>query len=122
MSGSSPVVLAPGTMNTDLRVQQARELEEPLAGLTTEELLTEGRNYAAECCVTDPQGVQLFERAARLAAETGAGPVDRSYLPADERILVDAEYGKWSKYNLAVLLWFVAAVNALMAGVQGMDE
>ena len=93
------------------------------AGLTTGEVLVQGQDYAAMCCIKDPKGVQEFERGARLVADgSAAGKADRSYLPEDERILVDAEDGPWSRYRLSPLLWFVAAVNALMAAVQGMDE
>lgn len=111
-------------MSTDMEnasVNAEKAFDNPLDGMSKEELMEQGRAFATEC--ESPEDAETFAAAAVLASERdGKKALDRGELSTEEQTFLVREESTWGRYRLPPMLWFLAIVNAMSAVVQGMDE
>lgn len=101
------------------RLEASAKLENPLGGLTPEQLSQRGADFCAKHGITDEADIRAFRLGAMIAGnmnkyDTIDGLTDR------EREVLDREIThKWSN---PPMLYAVIVICSLCAAVQGMDE
>ncbi|KAI0601889.1 sugar transporter-domain-containing protein [Biscogniauxia sp. FL1348] len=101
------------------RLEAESRLDNPLAGLSTDELARRGEAYCAKHGITDEEDVRAFRLGAIIAGNYNRYDIVDG-LTADERNVLDREIThKWSN---PAMLYAVIVICSLCAAVQGMDE
>ncbi|KAI1506519.1 sugar transporter-domain-containing protein [Biscogniauxia marginata] len=101
------------------RLEASAKLENPLAGLTPDELATRGEEYCAKHGITDEADIRAFRLGAMIAGDYNRYDAI-SELTAEEKEVLDREIThKWSNPGM---LYAVIVICSLCAAVQGMDE
>ncbi|KAJ8121199.1 hypothetical protein ONZ43_g2288 [Nemania bipapillata] len=101
------------------RLEASAKLENPLAGLSPDELAQRGESFCKQHGLTDEEDIRAFRLGAMIAGnmnkyDTIDGLTDR------EREVLDKEIThKWSNPSM---LYAVITICSLCAAVQGMDE
>jgi hypothetical protein len=101
------------------RLEASAKLENPLAGLSPEQLAQRGEDFCRQHGITDEDDVRAFRLGAMIAGnmnkyDTIDGLTDR------EKEVLDREIThKWSN---PTMLYAVITICSLCAAVQGMDE
>ncbi|KAI1093753.1 hypothetical protein F5B19DRAFT_103455 [Rostrohypoxylon terebratum] len=101
------------------RLEASAKLENPLGGLTTEQLGQRGEDFCAKHGFTNEEDIRAFRLGAIIAGnmnkyDTVDGLTDREKLVLDREIT-----HKWSNPSM---LYAVIVICSLCAAVQGMDE
>lgn len=111
---TTPPILDPELLKL---AEISAKLENPLAGLTIEELEVEAEQFCNANGLVDQ--IDNFKRGAILAADPQN--LDRvPYLTPEEREFIDAE--KTHKWRQPMIMYYVAVLSSMAAIVQGMDE
>ncbi|KZL79900.1 mfs sugar transporter [Colletotrichum incanum] len=101
------------------RLEASRKLENPLAGLTPEQLAQKGEDYCREHGIDDEEDVRAFRLGAMIAGNMNKYDT-MAELTAQERAVLDGE--TTHKWRNPKMLYGVVAVCSFCAVVQGMDE
>ncbi|KAF2839604.1 putative MFS sugar transporter [Patellaria atrata CBS 101060] len=97
------------------------KLANPLRGYTDEELQEQGRNYAREHAIAEPDDVRAFEMGAVLAKNPQDwNSINRYGATEEELRVLEKEYtNRWSQPKL---LYLVIVLCSACAAVQGMGQ
>jgi hypothetical protein len=101
------------------RLEASAKLENPLAGLSPDQLAERGEDFCRQHGITDEEDIRAFRLGAMIAGDMNKyDTVDG--LTASEREMLDREIThKWSN---PPMLYAVVVICSLCAAVQGMDE
>lgn len=95
--------------------EHSKEIQNPLEGMTREDLANDATRFATLCEVESGEEVEIFVRGVMLAAGLDVEGAD-----AAESAALKMETER--KWKLSWALWVTCVGNAMAAVVQGMDE
>lgn len=95
----------------------SKKLQNPLEGVTREELADDAAVFAAKCDVESEEEKEIFVRAALLAAGLEDVAMDAAEVKA-----FGVEKQWWKVWLMSMFLLLTVLGNAMAAVVQGMDE
>ncbi|KAI1344080.1 hypothetical protein F5Y15DRAFT_369008 [Xylariaceae sp. FL0016] len=101
------------------RLEASAKLENPLAGLSPEQLAKRGEEFCAQHGITGEDNLRAFRLGAQIAGNSNKYDTVQG-LTDNEKLVLDREIThKWSNPSM---LYAVISICSLCAAVQGMDE
>ncbi|KAI0445585.1 sugar transporter-domain-containing protein [Xylaria telfairii] len=101
------------------RLEASARLENPLAGLSPEQLAQRGEDFCKQHGLTDEEDVRAFRLGAMIAGNMNKYDAVADLTPREREVLDREITHKWSN---PTMLYAVITICSLCAAVQGMDE
>ncbi|KAI3327899.1 hypothetical protein HD806DRAFT_339226 [Xylariaceae sp. AK1471] len=101
------------------RLEASAKLENPLAGLSPDQLAQRGEDFCRQHGITDKEDIRAFRLGAMIAGDMNKYDTIDGLTDREKEVLDREITHKWSNPNM---LYAVITICSLCAAVQGMDE
>ncbi|KAI1430662.1 hypothetical protein GGR50DRAFT_698783 [Xylaria sp. CBS 124048] len=101
------------------RIEASAKLENPLAGLSPDQLARRGEDFCSQHGITDAEDVRAFRLGAMIAGDLNRFDTVDGLRPSEIEALHQESTNKWKNPRM---LYIVISICSLCAAVQGMDE